>query len=235
LARKSGSPSREEREQQILREAARIFATKGYHAASVTEIVESSGVARGTFYNYFQSKEDVFLRLIDVYFEQLTQILENNSERLRKAVFGGGQPLDAWLLNALDYLRFHKDNPHLTSIIYRLAMGRDTAFSQKVESQAVFARKKMAESLDLLRERGMITPCDTELAATFIAGSSVGLILSRILWDEDRDLTRLAFELVRNQSRAMATSQMGIDRFLKAMERDLFSPEPGGKESAGEG
>ena len=235
MARKSGSPSREEREQQILREAARIFATKGYHAASVTEIVESSGVARGTFYNYFQSKEDVFLHLIDVYFEQLTQILENNGDRLRKTVFGGGRPLDAWLLNALDYLRFHRDNPHLTSIIYRLAMGRDNAFSQKVENQAVFARKKLAESLDLLLERGMIISCDTELAATFIAGSSVGLILSRLLWDEDRDLTRLAFELVRNQSRAMATSQMGIDRFLKAMERELFPPEPGGKERAGEG
>ncbi|MBC7246993.1 MAG: TetR/AcrR family transcriptional regulator [Actinobacteria bacterium] len=235
MARKRGSLAREEREQQILREAARIFATKGYHAASVTEIVESSGVARGTFYNYFDSKEDVFLKLVNSYFEQLTDILERNSARLREAVLGGGRPLEAWLQNALDYLRFHRDNPHLTSIIYRLAMGRDNAFSQKVENQAVFARKKMAESLDMLLERGMIIPCDTELAATFIAGSSVGLILSRLLWDEDRDLTRLAFELVRNQSRAMATSQMGIDRFLKAMERELFAAGTGAKESAGEG
>lgn len=221
MARKNASLPRAARVEKIMREAARIFATKGYPATSITEIVESSGVARGTFYHYFQSKQDIFMKLIDSYFDRLTEILESNSARLRKAVLGDGRPLDAWLQNTIDYLRFHKDNPHLTSIIYRLAMGLDTAFSQKVERQVVFARKKMAEDLNLLLERGMIIPCDTELAATFIAGSAVGLILSRLVWSEKCDLARLAFELVRNQSRAMATSQTGIDRFLERMEKNL--------------
>lgn len=222
MGRKKGSLSREEREKQILRVAAEIFATKGYRAASVTDIVEGAGVARGTFYHYFQSKQDIFLRLIDSYFEQLSNILENNSYRLREAVLKSGQPLNAWLQNTLDYLRFHRENPHLTSLIYREAMGVDTAFSQKVEKQVTFARKKLAEDLDMLLERGLIIPCDTELAATFIAGASVGLILTRILTDESCDLMHLAFELVRNQARALAVSQIGIDRFLEGMRKDLF-------------
>ena len=37
-----------------------VFATKGYHAAGVADIIDGAGVARGTFYNYFESKRAIF-------------------------------------------------------------------------------------------------------------------------------------------------------------------------------
>ncbi len=188
----------------------------------MTDIVEAAGVARGTFYHYFQSKQAIFTDLVDSYFEQLSLVLEKNSARLRKAIHSGQPPLYAWQENTVDYLRFHKQNPHLTTIIYQEAMAVDIAFSQKIEKQAAFARRKLASDLELVMERGLIIPCDTELVATIIAGSAVGLILTRILSDEERDEEWLAFELVKNQSRALATSQKSIERFLGVMEERLF-------------
>jgi len=222
LAKKGGALTSEERRRKIISGAARAFAEKGYRATSVTDIVEAAGVARGTFYHYFQSKQAIFAHLVDSYFEQLSIVLENNSARLREAILSGQPPLYAWQQNTVDYLRFHKQNPQLTTIIYQEAMAADIAFSQKIEKQAAFARRKLASDLELVKERGLIIPCDTELVATFIAGSAVGLILTRILSDEEYDVERLAFELVKNQSRALATSQKSIERFLDAMEERLF-------------
>jgi AcrR family transcriptional regulator len=61
--------SSEHRRAGLLRAARTVFGRKGYHAAGVSDIVGEAGVARGTFYNYFESKRAVFqavlLQLMD--------------------------------------------------------------------------------------------------------------------------------------------------------------------------
>ena len=56
---------REERRAQILDVAVQVFADKGYHGTSITDLVEAAGVARGTFYLYFDGKHVIFLELLD--------------------------------------------------------------------------------------------------------------------------------------------------------------------------
>lgn len=63
--RERASQMREERRRQILDAALEVFAERGYHGTSVSHIVEAAGVARGTFYLYFESKNVVFLELVD--------------------------------------------------------------------------------------------------------------------------------------------------------------------------
>ena len=47
--------------ERILRTALELFAEKGYHETTVAEITKLAGVAKGTFFNYFQTKEEVLL------------------------------------------------------------------------------------------------------------------------------------------------------------------------------
>jgi AcrR family transcriptional regulator len=54
---------REQREAQILAAAARVFAQKGYHAATTKEIAAEAGVSEGTIYNYFKSKRDLLIAM----------------------------------------------------------------------------------------------------------------------------------------------------------------------------
>src|SRR4051795_12830110 len=65
---------REERKAQIrakLLEAARkVFAEKGYGAATARDIVRETDLATGTFYNYFEDKQAVFIALLDEMGEQ---------------------------------------------------------------------------------------------------------------------------------------------------------------------
>src|SRR3954470_825452 len=54
-----------ERRQQILAHARDVFAKKGYHAAKIDDIVSAAGVARGTFYLYFEDKRAIFEEIVD--------------------------------------------------------------------------------------------------------------------------------------------------------------------------
>jgi len=54
-----------ERRQQILNVARDIFARRGYHAARIDEMVAAAGIARGTFYLYFDDKRAIFEEIVD--------------------------------------------------------------------------------------------------------------------------------------------------------------------------
>ena len=75
----------------ILEVAVTIFAEKGYEATSVDEIVEKAGIAKGTFYYYFRTKEQLFHEIIDEGVEKLYLLmdegiknLETKEEKIRK-------------------------------------------------------------------------------------------------------------------------------------------------------
>ena len=65
------SKKRESRRKAILQAARRAFAEKGYHHTHVADIIAGAGIARGTFYLYFESKNAIFLELLDQLLDEL--------------------------------------------------------------------------------------------------------------------------------------------------------------------
>lgn len=66
---------------KLLTAATRIFARKGYQNTSIDEIVAEASVAKGTFYNYFRSKEDIFLAIIADGTDRLSQKMIDESNK----------------------------------------------------------------------------------------------------------------------------------------------------------
>ncbi|ACK61636.1 MULTISPECIES: TetR/AcrR family transcriptional regulator [Bacillus] len=54
----------EERRKEILETAERLFLKKGYTKTTVNDILKEIGIAKGTFYHYFKSKEEVMDEII---------------------------------------------------------------------------------------------------------------------------------------------------------------------------
>lgn len=54
-----------ERKNEILDAAGRLFGAKGYNKCTVNDILAAVGIAKGTFYYYFKSKEEVLDAIID--------------------------------------------------------------------------------------------------------------------------------------------------------------------------
>lgn len=57
--------------ENILQAAFKLFSTKGYHSTSTSSIAKEAGVAAGLMYNYFSSKEDLLVSIINQFFEEL--------------------------------------------------------------------------------------------------------------------------------------------------------------------
>jgi AcrR family transcriptional regulator len=56
----------EARRTQILLGAAEVFAEKGFHKATTKQIAQAAGVSEGTIYNYFDTKRDLLVAMIDL-------------------------------------------------------------------------------------------------------------------------------------------------------------------------
>jgi len=61
----------DERRAQILSAARTVFASLGYHRANVSAVISEAGVARGTFYNYFESKRACFQAVLEEMMESV--------------------------------------------------------------------------------------------------------------------------------------------------------------------
>jgi AcrR family transcriptional regulator len=76
------------RRKQILDAATQVFAEKGFHRATVKEIARVAGIADGTIYTYFASKDEVLLAVLDR--------LNETTERKQQFVLGDEQDLKAF-------------------------------------------------------------------------------------------------------------------------------------------
>jgi TetR/AcrR family fatty acid metabolism transcriptional regulator len=76
--RGAAGPDKRER---ILRAAIKVFARKGFYATRVSEIAKAAGVADGTIYLYFQSKDDVLVRIFEDRITRLLEVLRHELER----------------------------------------------------------------------------------------------------------------------------------------------------------
>lgn len=56
---------KEKKRQEILHSAHACFAKKGFEASTVDDIVAHSGISKGAIYNYFKSKDEIYLALMD--------------------------------------------------------------------------------------------------------------------------------------------------------------------------
>ena len=67
----SPKPSvKEERTQEIVEAAMKVFAREGFHHATMDHIAEETGVSKGTLYLYFPSKDEIIFSLLEWFFQK---------------------------------------------------------------------------------------------------------------------------------------------------------------------
>ncbi|MCK5906465.1 MAG: TetR/AcrR family transcriptional regulator [Flavobacteriales bacterium] len=77
-------------EEVILDAAIHLFATKGLDDTAISDIVAKSRLARGTFYNYFESKEEVWTVIVGQIIEKIDSTLirdRKNAKTLQEFIF----------------------------------------------------------------------------------------------------------------------------------------------------
>jgi AcrR family transcriptional regulator len=71
---------RQQTREHLLRAAARVFADRGYHGASLDEVATVAGFTKGAVYSNFKNKEDLFLALFKENYDREMDALEETLE-----------------------------------------------------------------------------------------------------------------------------------------------------------
>ena len=61
-----------------------MFIDQGYHGTGIQEVVDMAGIPKGSFYNYFKSKEDFGSKTIIHFAERFTEFLDKIAEDSKK-------------------------------------------------------------------------------------------------------------------------------------------------------
>jgi AcrR family transcriptional regulator len=155
-----------ERRQQILQHARDVFAKHGYHAAKIDDIVAAAGVARGTFYLYFEDKRAIFEEIVDRTFARIgISIMRVDTEHPDRSV--GAQVRD----NIRAIVHALLEDPATTKILLSDAVGLDPAFDRKLISFYEGTGKLLESSLADGQERGIVAPGDARMFAIMTLGA----------------------------------------------------------------
>lgn len=151
----------EEKRQHFLDIAIAEFAVNDYVNASISRIVAQAGIAKGSFYQYFADKEDLYRYLLELGAQQKAQFLTTPPPEADMNVFA----YLAWLAQA--GIRFEQAHPQLSRIGYR-AIKSHTMPAEFLQQARAGAHTFFAQLVAQGKAQGNIDPqIDEELAAFF--------------------------------------------------------------------
>jgi AcrR family transcriptional regulator len=170
---------REEIREEVLAAAARVFARRGFHGASVEAISEDAGLSTGAIYSNFKGKEDLFLSLYE-------ERIERRRGELRSAVerAGGGQAgLAAAGTNVAE--AFESDREwFLLYFEFALHAARDPAFARRFRKVRQGGLRELRGGLsDGLEHAGIESTLPVNQLARGLRALSYGLALDRLVGD----------------------------------------------------
>jgi AcrR family transcriptional regulator len=156
---------RESRRAAVMDVARTIFSNKGYHATSIDDIIEAAGIARGTFYLYFESKRAIFDELLDDLFAKL-------QGPVRRIDIGAGAapPLDQMHSIVDKVMETLQQNRELARILLREAVGIDADFDRKLYDFWGRLRRLIESALRNGQTMGLVRECDVEVMSHCILG-----------------------------------------------------------------
>jgi AcrR family transcriptional regulator len=178
----------EERRRQLLDDAIRQFAERGYHATSVADICDSVGVGKGAFYWYFESKEQLFL-----------EALAEAQAALRRAQedAAGDEPdplrrLEAGIRSSLTWLEAHRD----VIAVFQVA-ATDSRFLEALRAGEAAMADDLADHLKDAIVAGRIPDGDPRVLAYAVVGAVEALAHTFLArpgaWDQGVADTAVAF------------------------------------------
>ena len=171
---------RETRE-KLLQAAEKEFGERGFHDAAISGITQRAGVALGTFYVYFDSKEEIFRALVS-YMGHLTR--KWISERVAESP----DRLTAERRGVQAFIEFVRDHSNLYQIVSEAQFVAEDAFR---DYYSVFA-EAYRQNLEQAGADKDIREGDYEVWAWALIGMNVFLGMRFAAWDDSRSSEEMA-------------------------------------------
>jgi AcrR family transcriptional regulator len=159
---------------KLLEAAAQEFGQRGFHEAAITGITSRAGVALGTFYTYFESKEELFRALV-------RDMSQATRAHVAEAVRGAPDRLAAERTGLAAFIAFTRKHPELYRIIEEAQFVAEDVYREHYLTFVEGYREGLAGAA----AKGQIVEGPDELRAWALIGMSVFLGMRYGIWNED--------------------------------------------------
>ena len=181
----------EETRTKIMDSAIKLFSTRGFNAASVDDICEEAGISKGAFYHHFESKQALFLALLDGWLQVIDNAIEASKDKTAPETF-------TQMTEAFPAIFEGADLRLPMFLEFWLQASRD----QKIWEASIAPYRRYHKYFTSLIKRGVeegsFVEVDPELASRMIVSTAMGLFLQSMLdpkgakWEKvARDSTNL--------------------------------------------
>lgn len=179
---KTPKTARGKKTRDKLLQAAEIeFGDKGFHSAAISGITYRAGVALGTFYTYYESKEEIFHDLV-------TYMSQRTRRWIAERVSGAPDRMAAERLGIEAYIEFARRHKGIYRIITEAEFVANDAYRAHYESFANAYR----DNLEKAGKNGDIREGDYDTWTWAIMGIAVFLGMKYTEWDDNVPAARVA-------------------------------------------
>ncbi len=159
---------------RLIEAAAAEFGERGFHEAAITGITRRAGVALGTFYTYFESKEEVFRAVV-------RDMSQATRQHVAEAVKEAPDRFAAEKTGLAAFIEFTRQHPELYRIIEEAQFVAEDVYREHYMTFVEGYRRNLASA----RARGEISDGPDELRAWIMIGMSVFLGMRYGIWERD--------------------------------------------------
>jgi AcrR family transcriptional regulator len=177
--RPTRAEKREANRERILRAARGVFGARGYHSATIEDVADEAGLSNGAIYYNFQSKEDLFLALLD-------ERTDERLEHVRQTLAASGRPAtqqrgldDA----ARDVTRSFKESREWRLLLLEFVAyaARNPRFADRFRDHKRQLRAALADMLEQhVNARGITPPMPIDQLAMVATGLANGLAVEEL-------------------------------------------------------
>ena len=162
---------------RLLEAAEQVFADLGYHEASIVKITEHAGVALGTFYLYFDSKQSIFEALV-------VDLNSRVRHSMSEAMAGAEDRIEAERRGFEGFFRFTAQHPALYRVVREAEFVSPAMLKLHYERIVDGYRAGLAAAQ---RDGEVASELDTEVVAWALMGAGELIGMRYLLWETDAE------------------------------------------------
>ena len=164
----------EETQAKIIESAIKLFSARGFNAASVDDICKDAGISKGAFYHHFETKQALFLALLDGWLQTIDTAIEASKDMTVPETF-------MQMSEAFPYI-FETAGEGLPMFLeFWLQASRD----KKIWEASIAPYRRYHKYFTTLIKKGVdegsFVEVDPELTSRMIVSTAMGLLLQSLL------------------------------------------------------
>ncbi|MGC1403467.1 MAG: MerR family transcriptional regulator [Thermodesulfobacteriota bacterium] len=190
------------KKEQIIKASVKLFREKGYEGTKISDIPARAGIGKGTFYQYFRNKEDLFIECADSIFHEIGENIPEIQEET--------DPIKKLRMRGIYFGQYQRHVMEMLNLLRGAAVQGGNPVKEKLDEAMKNLTEPLREDLEKAMQLGQIRRMDSRFLAHMLMGVAEYVLYYAAENTVDvLEITRKAWDMILNGFLKDRTSQEG--------------------------